>query len=122
MCVCIQFLLSFLKDYLFVHQVDSLKKSEQWYREQLHSVQAERSTLQKQLMTAQEDVVRQAHSLEKLTSDLKRTQGQLCALEEKGIKEKQNFTRQLEKAIALSSHSESSVDSVNLRHEVVSNK
>lgn len=71
-------------------------------------------------MTAQEDVVRQAHTLEKLTSDLKQTQGQLCELEGKGIKEKQNFTRQLEKAIALSSHSERSEGSIDLRQEVVS--
>ncbi|XP_034230427.1 nuclear mitotic apparatus protein 1-like isoform X3 [Thrips palmi] len=85
-------------------QLDSIKKSELWYREQLHLTQVERCTLQNQLMSTQEDVVRQAHELERLRSDLKRVQDQLKESEEKSLKEKQNFTMRLEKALAFSTH------------------
>ncbi|XP_026275696.1 rootletin isoform X3 [Frankliniella occidentalis] len=81
-------------------QLDSLKKSEQWYREQLHLTQVERSDLQKELMAFQEKNVRQVHDLERLKSDLQRVKDQLLEAEEKSIKDKQKFTLQLEKALS----------------------
>ncbi|KAK3910634.1 Golgin subfamily A member 3, partial [Frankliniella fusca] len=81
-------------------QLDSLKKSEQWYREQLHITQVERSDLQKELMALKERNVRQDHDVERLKSDLQHVKDQLQEAEEKSIKEKQNLTLRLEKAIS----------------------
>lgn len=71
-------------------------------------------------MSTQEDVLRQAHELERLRSELKRVQDQFKESEEKSLKEKQNFTMRLEKALAFSTHLPNIDDSSKCQPDAVS--
>ncbi|KAJ9596940.1 hypothetical protein L9F63_012065 [Diploptera punctata] len=105
------------------NEIESVKKSSYWYRDQLHVCQSAKVKVQQELMSSQSNSLSQSHEIEKLKVEIANMQRVVEETQHRAVREKETLMRKLEviqadmlereAAIMGQIHNESTADTIN---------
>nr|CAD7198713.1 unnamed protein product [Timema douglasi] len=78
------------------NEIESVRKSSHWYRDQLHACQTAKVKVQQELMSSQSNLVSHSHLVEKLKSEVANLQQACEDTHQRAVKEKETMMRRLE--------------------------
>nr|CAD7458873.1 unnamed protein product [Timema tahoe] len=78
------------------NEVESVRKSSHWYRDQLHACQTAKVKVQQELMSSQSNLVSHSHLVEKLKSEVANLQQDCEETHQRAVKEKETMMSKLE--------------------------
>ncbi|XP_069701838.1 golgin subfamily A member 3-like isoform X2 [Periplaneta americana] len=77
------------------NEIETIKKSNNWYRDQLHICQAAKVKVQQEFMASQTEVVSQSHQIDKLKGEIANLRQLVNETQHRAVREKETLMRKL---------------------------